>query len=138
MLDIREVRRDLCFTNIIAAHVSPQLNPRLMDRHRLGHQVDNLARRAKFGEREHFDKPQEVTWVIGLNQRLEGKAHPFDVDVLAVIAHRTAHVHDDHGRTFGMVACAMHFDLVTAQTQRPFLRVLQQHIDDRLRQIDVR
>ena len=44
VLDVREVRRDLVLADVVAAHVGPQPHDRVVQRHRLGHQLDDLGR----------------------------------------------------------------------------------------------
>ncbi len=67
---------------------------------------------AELGERVHLDESQEVAGVLALNQTLQRQRHSFDVHVLAVVSHRTAHVHDHGGGTLGMIASLMDFNVI--------------------------
>src|SRR5262249_35179912 len=52
------------------------------------------------------------------DQTLKGKAHSLHVDVLAVVAHRAAHVHEHDRRAFGVVARAVNLDIVWLEPNR--------------------
>ena len=50
VLQVREVRRHLELADVVAAHVGPQPDDRIEDRHRLGHQVRDPAGLDQLGE----------------------------------------------------------------------------------------
>ncbi|MFN9939310.1 MAG: hypothetical protein ACK56I_07530, partial [bacterium] len=54
-----EVRMDLLLGNAVIAHVALQPNPGIMDRYRLGHAVDDLARPAQVGEGRRLAAPRK-------------------------------------------------------------------------------
>ena len=48
-------------------------------------------------------------------------AHAFHIDILTLIPHRAAHIHDDAGRTLGMIASFVNDDIIATQTDRSFI-----------------
>ena len=111
MLNIGEVLMDHVLADILAAHVDFELDPGIMDRYVFGHQVDDFARPTDFSERVHFDEVQEVTRKLRSNQAFQCQCHPFHIDVLTVVSHRSTHVHDYHGGRFRIVSRLVNFDV---------------------------
>ena len=72
----------------------------------------------RLGERVHLDELQVVAGILAADQAVERQAHPLDVDVLPVVAHRAAHVHQHDGGALGRVARAMDLDVVRLEPQR--------------------
>ena len=97
VLDIGEVLRQKKFAYVRIAHVGPQADDRIADRDRLGHKLDDLARMPGLGDGIDFDELQEIARIFAADQSVQGQAHAFDVDVQAVVTHRTAHVQQHHG-----------------------------------------
>ena len=52
------------------------------------------------------------------DQAVEGQAHPLDVDVLPVVAHRAAHVHEHRRGALGRVARAVDDDVFGLEPHR--------------------
>ena len=137
MLDVGKVRWNVLFADILGTHVRFEANDRIMDRYRFRHHVDDFTRPTQFSEREHFDETQEITGILAGNQSLQGEPHSFDIRVLTVVPHGTAHVHDDHGCAFGTVLGLMHFQIVRSQSDWVFLGSLQHGVDDRLSGVEI-
>ena len=78
-----------------------------------------------FAERIHLDKVQVVAGILAAYQAFHGQCHSFDVDVLSVISHGSAHIHDDHGRAFGIVSCFVDFDVIGGQLNRRLLTAFE-------------
>ncbi len=108
-----------------------------MNRDHLGHHVDDLTWRTQFGERVHFDEPKKVAGIFALDQSLHCQCHSFDIDVLSLVPHRSAHVHDHAGRAFGMIAGLVDFDVFAAQSQRALVTMANQGVDDRVGHVHV-
>ena len=136
-LDVREVLREAVLADVLAAHVDLQPHEGVEDRHGLGHQLDELARRRRAGEREHLDQLQEVARIFAADQPLQGQRHPLDVDVLPVVAHRAAHVHDHGGGALGRVPRAVNDDVFLGQLHRQAAAGPQHGVDERLRDVHV-
>ena len=92
------------------------------NRDRLRKQFGDFASRSRFGEREHLDELQIIARVFAANQPLQRQTHAFDVDVLPVVTHRAAHVHQHGGGTFRVVAGTMNDDIFALHPQRQFRR----------------
>ena len=56
--------------------------------------------------------------ILAADQAFERQGHPLDVDVLPVVAHRAAHVHQHAGGALGRVARAMDLDVVLTEADR--------------------
>ena len=111
VLDVCKMLMHHVFTDIFATHVDFELDPWIVDRNRLGHHVDDFAPLTDFPKGVHFDKADKVAGEFAANQPVHRQRHSFDVDVLPVVAHRTAHVHDDHGCGFWVVSRFVNFDV---------------------------
>ena len=138
VLDVGEVRRDLKLADVVPAHVHAEPDDRIEDRHRLGQQIDDFAAGPRLGERVHLDEVQVVAGVLAADQPVQCQAHPLDVDVLAVVPHRAAHVHHDDRGALGRVAGAVDDDVLRFQPQRQFGSAAQHGVDQRLRNVHVR
>ena len=89
-----------------------QADDRIADGDRLGHELDDLARMTRLGNGEYLDELQEIARIFAADESVEGQAHALDVDVQAVVTHRSAHVQQYHGCAFGRVARAVDYDIV--------------------------
>ena len=125
------------FANFFTAHVDLQLHDRVVNRDWLRHQVNDLALSTNFAESVHLDKIQIVARILGANQPIHRQSHSLDIDVLAVVTHRAAHIHDDYGRGFGIVPSSMDFDVFRFESNRSLAAVADNRIDERLRNIHV-
>ncbi len=115
-----------------------QPHDRVVKRHRLGHEVDDASRLDQFGERVHFDEAQPVAGVLAADQSFERQPHALDVDVLAVVAHRAAHVHEHARGALGRVARAVNLDVVGVEPHRHAWAVAHQRVDERAGDVEVR
>ncbi len=111
MLNVGEVRREVLFLDVFAAHVSTQADDRVVDRDWLRQQAHELAEVSRLRDRVHLDELQEVAGVLLADEPIECERHPLHVDVLAFVAHRAAHIHQHGGRALRSVPRAMNDDV---------------------------
>ena len=129
--------RNAVFAHVVAAHIDAQPHEWVENRHGLGHQLDDFARRRRPGECVHLDHLQIVARIFAADQPFQGQGHSLDVHVLAVVAHRAAHVHDDARRALGRVARAVNDDVFLAQLDLRSAFGPQHGVDERLRYVHV-
>ena len=137
MLDVGKVRRDIDLADPLVAHIGLEPHDWVVDGHRFGHQVDDLTGWPQLGKRKHLDESQKIPWVLRGDEPLQGQGHAFDVDVLAVVAHRSAHVHDDHGRAFGTVSRLEDLDIIAAKSNGAFVGPPEHRIGDGLDDVHI-
>ena len=137
LLDIREMRRDAAFADLVVAHVDLQPHNGIINRHGLGHHFDDLAGAFELREGRHFDHGEVIARVFFADDAFKREGHAFDVDVLAVVAHRAAHVHDHRRGALGVVARFVDDDVVGLHSQGAFVVLAEEHVDEGLRQVDV-
>ena len=138
VLDIREMRRDLHLAHIWVAHVGPQSDVRIEDRHRLRHQRRHVRRRDRLREGVHLDELQKIARIFAANQSFERQAHALDVDVLTAVAHRAAHIHQHGGGAFRRVARAVDFDILGLHAHRNMRAIAEHRVDQRRGNIHLR
>ena len=109
----------ICSSLIVRiAHVGLETHYRVVERHRLGHQGGDLRDVPRLGEGVHLDELQEVAGIFAADQPVQRQAHALDVDVLAVVAHRAAHVQQHGGGALGVVAGAVDLDVLGLEPHR--------------------
>jgi len=129
VLDIGEVWRDVHFGDILAAHVSSKPDDRAGDGGNSRHQGHQFAWLNRFGERVEFDKPQKIPGELRGDQPVQGQSHAFHIDVLPVVSHRTAHVHEHDGGAPRVVSRAMHFHIPSLHAERSLGALAEHGVD---------
>ena len=137
VLQVGEVGRDFVFADVVAAHVGAEPHDRVEERDGLGHHIDDAAGLDELGEAVDFDEADPVARVFAADEAFEGQGHALDVDVLAVVAHRAAHVHQDASRALGRVAGAMDLDVVLVEAERHAWSLADEGVDEGAGDVEV-
>ncbi len=107
-------------------------------RHRLGHQRGHFGDVPRLGEGVHLDELQEIAGIFAADQAVQRQAHALDVDVLAVVTHRAAHVEQHRRGALGIVARLVDDDVFGLEPDRQARSVAQQGVGERGRDVHVR
>ena len=67
MLNIGEVRMHHVFAHVLAGHVINELHQWIVNRHWLGHQIDDLTGIPHLAKGKHLDETQKVAGVFAAN-----------------------------------------------------------------------
>jgi len=137
VLDVREMGRDLLLADLRPAHVGPKPLHRVKQGDRLGKQLGQLAHGAGPCEGGQLDETQSVPGELTANETFQGESHPFDVHVLSVVPHRTAHVHQHHRGAFGRIAGAVDNQILGGKPHRQPRAGAENRIGEGLGQIEV-
>ena len=64
----------------------------------------------------HFDEAQMVPGVFTGDEPLQSQSHLLYIDVLPLVTHASAHIHNNGGRTFRGISSLVYNNIVTLDT----------------------